>query len=157
LPRGGEHGERRLGYQYYMYHVVRFVLQSSLRIPVNGTLAGNNRSEVKSTNLKISITYRVVTSYKFYTIKLRIRSDQNHVLFLFPVVAAGACPAWKTGYWRPQKGPLWPRGRRSRSGRRWRWRMRRAARRALMADPKHGAMERGWWASAESGICAGER
>jgi hypothetical protein len=66
-----------------MYHVVRFVLQSSLRIPVNGTLAGNNRSEVKSTNLKFSITYRVVTSYKFYTIKLRIRSDQNYVLFLF--------------------------------------------------------------------------
>jgi hypothetical protein len=122
-----------------MYHVVRFVLQSSLRIPVNGTLAGNNRSEVKPTNLKISITYRVATSYKFYTIKLRIRSDQNHVLFLFPVVAAGACPAWKTGYWRPQKGPLRPRGRRSRSGRRWRWRMRRAARQALMADPKHGA------------------
>jgi hypothetical protein len=53
--------------------------------------------------------------------------------------AAGARPAWKTGYWRPQKGPLWPHGRRSRSGRRWRWRMRRAARRALMADPKHGA------------------
>jgi hypothetical protein len=83
LPRGGEHGERRLGYKYCMYHVVRFVLQSSPRIPVNGTLAGNNRSEVKSTNLKFSITYRVVTSYKFYTIKLRIRSDQNHVLFLF--------------------------------------------------------------------------
>jgi hypothetical protein len=66
-----------------MYHVVRFVLQSSLRIPVNGTLAGNNRSEVKSTNLKFSITYRVLTSYKFYTIKLRIGSDRIGIMFYF--------------------------------------------------------------------------
>jgi hypothetical protein len=57
-----------------MYHVARFVLRPSPRILVNGT-TDNNWLEVKSTNIKFSITYRVVTGYKFYTIKLRFGSD----------------------------------------------------------------------------------